>query len=1097
MKWLLSFVGGMVSYSFLKMLAAYSTRKQREEAWRMMAEGRNEEAKEMRHRNTTMKMNDTPDWDTIDRDWDAIDRAEVDDSRDLVKIVLSRVIEKLCVVWIQEPAVFVGVEEEVQWIQRELMHARLKYSYVPEELMDVAYDFEDVIDDLILRSVANQRRIGNWERWLLLIRIHKKLELIMSKIPALPHLPYCIEACSACPSNYSIEEIVWSDIFLIHGQSVANKVVSPVEEKVSALLAQEAIHPYTKKKAMRVLDKLRSLNGFLKGLESVELDDGGMVWMEELSHVCLSAVVAIEDFINRTQQLTKRSWMGPSKGFLSAFGKLKSKDKLPVEMDKIYAKIQNLSIHRPTAVNPQGQSRNPNYTLGSTERIPRQPTTQEPDLASFGDDVHAMIARLLTDDQNFRVIPIMGMQGIGKTTLANLIFNHKAVVDHFPFAAWRSDGYRFQLRNKGELLQSGRSQCRVWSNQYEMQRLIPFLINDRSLIVVDNWNFLVDDLEMLPDALNGSRIILTTCETRLPPNLKMKSDPHPLRLRTNEESWALFTHALKFSIPPELLKLKDEIAKRCGGLPLLIVKLAEALSHKDATIEEWSTALQQFHHDQQQLWPNTLYKIHKDLSLYMRRCLFYFTLFPQDFDIPARRLITLWVAEDLVQPEGENETPEDVAERCLNLLIAQGMVQVTKKKLNGNVKMVQLPDALRQYWSSKAQQATFLRVHTKTRSELSLGTRRIRRLVDHLDKEDISFYHIHGDYNTTSTSLTPYYEDVLSFLSFDTRKESKPGEDVGNFLRQSISSGGFLVLLVLDLENVFRPKLPEAIGKLTRLRYLGLRSTFLEVLPSSISKLQNVQILDMKHTSINTLPDSIWKLQQLRHLYLSESYRSKLMLRHGTNFPTFLQTLCGLFVDEETLVRDGLDRLLSIRKLGLTMSSKQEAMSLQLQAVVDWVLKLNQLRSLRLKSIDENNQPWDLELKPLVSLVNLSYIYLLGRLMNPSIMSQFPYSLIDLTLSGSGLVEDPMQSLDKLPNLRSLKLLAKSYLGKNMLCSLGGFPQLRVLNLWKLEQLEEWNVEKGALQALRHLEIRFCRSLKILPAELLHRTLLKIEVIPA
>ncbi|RVW73487.1 Disease resistance protein RPP8 [Vitis vinifera] len=194
------------------------------------------------------------------------------------------------------------------------------------------------------------------------------------------------------------------------------------------------------------------------------------------------------------------------------------------------------------------------------------------------------------------------------------------------------------------------------------------------------------------------------------------------------------------------------------------------------------------------------------------------------------------------------------------------------------------------------------------------------------------------------------------------------------------------------------------------------------------------------------------------------------MLRHGTNFPTFLQTLCGLFVDEETLVRDGLDRLLSIRKLGLTMSSKQEAMSLQLQAVVDWVLKLNQLRSLRLKSIDENNQPWDLELKPL---------------------PHRPHLIRVRTCRRSNAVTGQAS------NLRSLKLLAKSYLGKNMLCSLGGFPQLRVLNLWKLEQLEEWNVEKGALQALRHLEIRFCRSLKILPAELLHRTLLKIEVIPA
>ena len=43
---------------------------------------------------------------------------------------------------------------------------------------------------------------------------------------------------------------------------------------------------------------------------------------------------------------------------------------------------------------------------------------------------------------------------------------------------------------------------------------------------------------------------------------------------------------------PGIAKLKDEIIRRCGGLPLLIVKLAEALSHKDATIEECSTVLQ-------------------------------------------------------------------------------------------------------------------------------------------------------------------------------------------------------------------------------------------------------------------------------------------------------------------------------------------------------------------------------------------------------------------------------------------------------------------------------------------------------------------------
>ena len=127
-----------------------------------------------------------------------------------------------------------------------------------------------------------------------------------------------------------------------------------------------------------------------------------------------------------------------------------------------------------------------------------------------------------------------------------------------------------------------------------------------------------------------------------------------------------------------------------------------------------------------------------------------------------------------------------------------------------------------------------------------------------------------------------------------------------------------------------------------------------------------------------------------------------------------------------------------------------------------------------------------------------SFLHLLARTIKESIYYvPIPIQPHGSCLSGSELVEDPMQSLDKLPNLRSLKLFAKSYLRKKTACCLGGFPQLRVLRQWNLEQLEEWNVEKEALQALRDLEIRFCKSLKVLPTELLHRTLLRIGVIPS
>ena len=68
----------------------------------------------------------------------------------------------------------------------------------------------------------------------------------------------------------------------------------------------------------------------------------------------------------------------------------------------------------------------------------------------------------------------------------------------------------------------------------------------------------------------------------------------------------------------------------------------------------------------------------------------------------------------------------------------------------GMLKWCDFQDALRQYWLSKSEQATFCGVGTNTRSELSLGTNTIRHLVDHLDSEDIIFDHIHGDYSTTS-----------------------------------------------------------------------------------------------------------------------------------------------------------------------------------------------------------------------------------------------------------------------------------------------------------------------------------------------------------
>ncbi|KDP43877.1 hypothetical protein JCGZ_20887 [Jatropha curcas] len=311
------------------------------------------------------------------------------------------------------------------------------------------------------------------------------------------------------------------------------------------------------------------------------------------------------------------------------------------------------------------------------------------------------------------------------------------------------------------------------------------------------------------------------------------------------------------------------------------------------------------------------------------------------------------------------------------------------------------------------------------------------------------------------------------------------GQDIGNFLDRCISSNCFHFLWVLDLENVYKPKLPKAVGQLIHLRYLGLRSTYLEMLPMFIDKLLNLQTLDLKRTCINTIPITIWKMQKLRHLFLDESFCSTFIPQQEHRSSVELQTFWGAFINENSPVKNGLDSWLSIRKLALkcklSVPSQKAAMSLQLFNIADWVVNLKHLQSLRLKSFDESGQPWDVHLQSLSGNVELSDIYLVGKLRNQDLISNFPQSLTEVTLSASGLIEDPMQTLEKLPKLRIVGLFSKSFSGKKMLCKDGGFPKLEVLKLWELELLEEWNMEKGAMPSLKHLEIRHCINLKMLP----------------
>ncbi|EEF32896.1 ATP binding protein, putative [Ricinus communis] len=1127
------------------------------------------------------------------------------------------VLGKLSNLLIHESVPLLGFEDQLELIESKLREvAAGDYIFYLKNFGDIVRDIEEVID--VLATLADEKRayIEIFPSFLVVFGFNQRSGDVQASFERGIFLIHCALALNDLIHQYKLKgkldeiryEIFSSRRTLRGGGSwrgslpkeleSSETIISPVLEKTIALSNQRDVSPAVRKKARKLRDNFTVLQVCLNYLESKELSEHGMSWVEKICDVSRSAEDVISLFMCGRKDLSK-SWKGHNfLNVVSAFDNFNSQKKLGQEVDRINSRLEDIIRSRsdedliasakPTfprqfaprrPINKSPPPPPPPCIAGSDSRADTESSTfaasgsssgndvfsslsdedfddneedvklpeqtqlkclgqlvsnlqgdqitkpllpsfqkeqtqhstmsssddttivstmtslgddEQVDITGFEQDADDIMEMLLKDDPNCHTISIVGIEGIGQKEVAKLVYEHPATRNHFPHRAWVPRPLFNDLIEQivGEKIDIG--YYHRYRNGY-LHLLNQMFKAKKYLIIIDKVysTNLWDDIREAFDGLsNGTRVVFITYETnfffpgqRRTPEVSERNFIYRLHLRNDDESWVLFTRSLKMSIHPDLLKLKRQILRRCGGLPTIIQKLAGQLSEKDATLEEWSSVLEQLSHDKEP-WKGALCKINKELPLYLRRCLFYFGLFPQDLEIPARRLIALWVAEGLGRQKGDKESPESVSEKCLMELVDQNVIQVAKKKLNGKIKTCRLPHSLRVHWLSKAKEASFIPDNSSSSSSDSRGI--IRRLADHLDPEDPSYNDIHGKGNNSSRYSR--YRDVISFLSFDNREGIKAGEDLGNFLDRCICTQSFHFLWVLDLERVYKPKLPKAIGQLIRLRYFGLRSTYLVILPFFINKLLNLQTLDLKRTHINTIPSSIWKMKKLRHLFLDDSSRSMFLPRPKSSTLVDLQTLWGACLDEESPVKNGLDTLLNIKKLGLkcriSVPPKTEAMSSQLDAIANWILSLKGLQSLRLKSFDESNKPWNLHLDSLSGHVDLCSIYLAGKLKNQHLISEFPKNLIELTLSASGLVEDPMQALDKLPNLKIVILLLGSFIGKRMLCRFGGFPKLEVLKFKKLMQLEEWNVEEGALPSLKDLEIESCSNLKMISAGL-------------
>ncbi|XP_047261457.1 putative late blight resistance protein homolog R1B-16 [Capsicum annuum] len=682
-------------------------------------------------------------------------------------------------------------------------------------------------------------------------------------------------------------------------------------------------------------------------------------------------------------------------------------------------KVSDLVLHNTTDVATP-------HTL-QFERI----TSMSEEMVGFDEVVNKLRRQLIGGLSGLDVISIVGMPGLGKTTLANKLFFDQLVVSHFDVRAQCCVSQVYTRKDLLLTILRGVEKDAVISDNLPENELADKL---RKLLLVQRYLILVDDVwekiawdDLKPcfcDANNRSRIIVTTRLGDVAYHAQLVSDPHFLRLFTPEESWMLLKNKVfnTRSCPLVLEDVGRKIAQKCGGLPLSVVLVAGILETTEKEKHSWEQVAINLGSHIQVKSEDIINLSYQDLPFHLKPCFLYFGVFLEDEEIQVSKLTWLWIAEGLVKTHKE-KLSEDLAEYYLKNLIGKNLVMVSKISSDGKIKACRIHDLLLDFCKQKAKVENFLQCIKGDNGNMNPSYQKHsipRRLCLHFQGDNLSKW-------------SSICSDVQSF-------HLMRGKRIGLFsiAHASHTFNSFKFLWVLNLEFTVIDSFPEA---LTCLRYVAVRVAEDSSLSFS-ANLVNLETLIVKGLGGRvTLPPTLWKMVKLRHL-------------HIYNHVVFN-------------INNSLQKLDDLR----TLSSAWFPCTENMNKVFENIPNLQKLRC-EVPKFDG----YDPAFNNLTKLEILKFSWGRGAVWANKL--NFPPSLKKLTLSNCRIFS--LEEIATIPRLVVLKLLHITIRSKVWKVTDEQFLHLKFLKLQD-PSFSEWNISDDAFPCLEHLVLRRLQHLQEIP----------------